>query len=113
MAETEMRAWRAIAEMARWSWRALTLASVLSLTACGPEWLTGGGGRSCALAATDAWRPGCATSHNIAALVDQPMDLRKPRRESSRDASRRAAVIETYRDAHGQTATATGGETRP
>jgi type IV pilus biogenesis protein CpaD/CtpE len=42
-------------------------------------------------------RLGCATAHNIAAMVDRPADLALPRRERPRDAVRREAVLSAYR----------------
>ena len=94
--------------------RALALSGALLLTACGPEWLVGDAGGSCTLAAAEAvWQPGCATRHNLAALVDRPADLRRPRRETPRDASRRDTVIAAYRDGDGQPVTAKTGERQP
>jgi type IV pilus biogenesis protein CpaD/CtpE len=43
-----------------------------------------------------AWL-GCATQHNIAAVVDRPADLDVPRRERPRDAVRREAIISAWR----------------
>jgi pilus assembly protein CpaD len=40
---------------------------------------------------------GCATAANLAAMIEQPGDLLAPREESPRDAARRAAVLEAYR----------------
>lgn len=44
----------------------------------------------------DRWRPGCATQRNIAALADNPADLRTPRSEAPRDSMRRDALISGY-----------------
>ena len=40
---------------------------------------------------------GCATQHNIAAMVADPRDLVAPRREDAADAARRMTVIDKYR----------------
>ncbi len=113
MAGTGVNAGCARRRAANWSGRGLALAAVLSLSACGPEWLAGSGDESCALPATDAWRPGCATLHNLTRLLERPADLRRPRRESPRDAARRDAAIATYRNDSGQSAPAKGEEQRP
>jgi type IV pilus biogenesis protein CpaD/CtpE len=44
-----------------------------------------------------AWL-GCATQHNIAAVVDRPADLAMPRRDRPRDALRREAILAAWRD---------------
>lgn len=44
----------------------------------------------------DAWRPGCATHRNMAAMAADPDDLTRARAESPRDAMRRDAVIAAY-----------------
>ena len=44
----------------------------------------------------DRWRPGCATQRNIAALADNPADLRTPQSEAPRDSMRRDALISGY-----------------
>jgi type IV pilus biogenesis protein CpaD/CtpE len=43
-----------------------------------------------------AWRPGCATRRNIAALAAHSDDLDHPRQEAPRDAMRRDAVFSRY-----------------
>ncbi|MGQ0741216.1 MAG: CpaD family pilus assembly protein [Alphaproteobacteria bacterium] len=40
---------------------------------------------------------GCATQHNIAAMVSDPRDLVAPRREDPADAARRVTVFDKYR----------------
>jgi pilus assembly protein CpaD len=40
---------------------------------------------------------GCATQANLAALVEDPSDLLRPRAEDPRDSNRRATVFEAYR----------------
>ena len=40
---------------------------------------------------------GCATQHNIAAVVDRPADLVIPRKDKPRDAVRREAVLTAWR----------------
>lgn len=40
---------------------------------------------------------GCATQHNIAAMVADPRDLVAPRREDAADAARRMTVFDKYR----------------
>lgn len=40
---------------------------------------------------------GCATQANLAAMIEDPQDLLRPRAEDPRDGARRAAVMEAYR----------------
>lgn len=40
---------------------------------------------------------GCATNANLAALVEDPADLLRPRDETARDSARRDAVMDAYR----------------
>jgi hypothetical protein len=47
-------------------------------------------------AAKEAWRPGCATHRNLAAMAARPDDLFVARPEAPRDAMRRDAVIGNY-----------------
>jgi type IV pilus biogenesis protein CpaD/CtpE len=47
-------------------------------------------------AAKEAWRPGCATHRNLAAMAARPDDLYLARPEAPRDAMRRDAVIGNY-----------------
>jgi len=45
-----------------------------------------------------AWESfGCATQANLAALVEDPADLLRPRAEDARDAGRRDTVMDAYR----------------
>jgi pilus assembly protein CpaD len=41
---------------------------------------------------------GCATQSNIAALVEDPADLERPRDEAPRDSGRRTTVMDAYRE---------------
>jgi pilus assembly protein CpaD len=41
---------------------------------------------------------GCATQANLAALVEDPADLLRPRAEDARDSGRRDTVMDAYRD---------------
>ena len=43
-----------------------------------------------------AWRPGCATHRNMAAIAAAPDDLIRARAEAPRDATRRDAVLAAY-----------------
>jgi len=43
------------------------------------------------------WNHGCATQHNLAAIVADPNDLLRPRAETTLDAARRQTVIGRYR----------------
>ncbi len=44
------------------------------------------------------WRSfGCATQANLAAMIEDPRDLVRPRTEDPRDGQRRAAVMDAYR----------------
>jgi type IV pilus biogenesis protein CpaD/CtpE len=43
------------------------------------------------------WNHGCATQHNLAAIVANPNDLLHPRAEGQSDAARRQTVIARYR----------------
>ena len=43
------------------------------------------------------WNAGCATQHNLAAMVDNPADLVQPRGETAASAARRTVVMEKYR----------------
>lgn len=43
------------------------------------------------------WNLGCATQHNLAAMVDNPADLVQPRSESPAYSPRRSQVLEKYR----------------
>jgi pilus assembly protein CpaD len=47
------------------------------------------------------WNFGCATQHNLAALVDNPADLVQPRGEGSVYAARRTIVLDKYRQGQG------------
>jgi type IV pilus biogenesis protein CpaD/CtpE len=44
-----------------------------------------------------AGRLGCVTDHNIAAMVDRPSDLTRPRKDRPGDALRREAVLSAWR----------------
>lgn len=41
---------------------------------------------------------GCATQANLAAMIEDPRDLLRPRAEDPRDSQRRATVMEAYRE---------------
>ncbi|MBX9747723.1 MAG: CpaD family pilus assembly protein [Hyphomonadaceae bacterium] len=41
---------------------------------------------------------GCATMNNLAALVEDPADLLRPRAEDPRDSGRRGTVLDAYRE---------------
>ena len=43
------------------------------------------------------WNAGCATQHNLAAMVDNPADLVQPRGETAASTARRTVVLEKYR----------------
>lgn len=43
------------------------------------------------------WNHGCATQHNLAAIVADPSDLLRPRAETQSDAARRQVAIGRYR----------------
>lgn len=43
------------------------------------------------------WNLGCATQHNLAAMVDDPVDLVQPRGETPAYAARRSVAIDKYR----------------
>jgi pilus assembly protein CpaD len=43
------------------------------------------------------WNLGCATQHNMAAMVENPEDLVQPRAETPASASRRNVVLDKYR----------------
>lgn len=44
------------------------------------------------------WRSfGCSTQANLAAMIEDPRDLLRPRTEDPRDGARRAAVMQAYR----------------
>lgn len=43
------------------------------------------------------WNHGCATQHNLAAMIVNPEDLVQPRAEERPDATRRQAIIEKWR----------------
>jgi len=60
---------------------------------CG-DWSTNYGDTSANLPAPNF---GCATQHNIAAMVADPRDLASPRREDPADAARRMTVLDKYR----------------
>lgn len=45
----------------------------------------------------DYWNFGCASQANIAAMVDEPTDLVTPRQLGAPDATRRAVVLQAYR----------------
>jgi hypothetical protein len=49
---------------------------------------------------------GCATAHNLAAVVAKPSDLDAPHKEAPRDAVRREAALAAYRAAGGSYETA-------
>lgn len=76
----------------------LTLMSLSLLTGCGRSFpardLADAGGLHCS--SDRQWRPGCATSRNIAAMAENADDLILARRETPRDAMRRDAVIGSY-----------------
>ena len=103
---------------------ALALALLLPLAACGAGTLSqdpfGDAGAGCG-DEHRAWRPGCATRRNIAALAEHPRDLDKPRGEGPRDSMRRDALISGYTGssagaeprAPAQAATASGGRKDP
>lgn len=42
---------------------------------------------------------GCATQHNFASMIANPLDIHEPRKSTSIDAARRARVISDYRNA--------------
>lgn len=45
------------------------------------------------------WRSfGCASQANLAAMIEDPRDLLRPRTEDPRDGARRSAVMEAYRE---------------
>jgi pilus assembly protein CpaD len=54
---------------------------------------------------------GCATVANIAALVEDPADLLRPREEDPRDSGRRDTVMDAYREG-GQTHASRSGDER-
>ncbi len=62
-------------------------------------------------AAKEAWRPGCATHRNLAAMAARPDDLYLARPEAPRDAMRRDAVIGNY--ARSSSAAGSGVTTAP
>jgi pilus assembly protein CpaD len=43
------------------------------------------------------WNLGCATQHNLAAMVENPADIAQPRGETSAYEPRRSVVLEKYR----------------
>jgi pilus assembly protein CpaD len=43
------------------------------------------------------WNAGCATQHNLAAMIDNPADLVQPRGETAASTARRTVVLEKYR----------------
>ncbi len=45
----------------------------------------------------DYWNLGCATQHNLAAMVDNPADLIQPRGDGPAYQARRSAVLDKYR----------------
>jgi pilus assembly protein CpaD len=45
----------------------------------------------------DYWNYGCASQHNLAAMVDNPADLVQPRGETPAYAARRSVAIDNYR----------------
>ena len=103
---------------------ALALIALLPLAACGPGALTPDPFGDAAAGCGDrpgAWRPGCATRRNIAALAEKPGDLDAPRGEAPRDSMRRDALISGYISnnasgetrAHSQPAPAGGGKKEP
>jgi pilus assembly protein CpaD len=53
---------------------------------------------------------GCATQANLAALVEDPADLLRPRAEDPRDSGRRDTVMEAYRDGQPTHAARSGDE---
>ena len=78
---------------------ALALIAPLLLAACGPGALTQDPFGDAAAGCGDrpgAWRPGCATQRNIAALAEKAGDLDTPRGEAPRDSMRRDALISGY-----------------
>ena len=60
-------------------------------------------------------RLGCATEHNIAAMVDRPSDLAVPRKNRPRDSLRRDAVLSAWRanSQHSQGGALAPGGSRP
>jgi hypothetical protein len=103
---------------------ALALISLLPLAACGGGTLAQDPFGDAAAECGDdhgAWRPGCATKRNIAALAEHPGDLDTPRGEGPRDSMRRDALISGYaRSSAGaeprapaQPAPASGGRKEP
>jgi type IV pilus biogenesis protein CpaD/CtpE len=79
------------------AWRGLAAAALgcALLAGCadgpGAAALMDAGEESC------AGRLGCVTDHNIAAMVDRPSDLARPRKDRPRDALRREAVLSAWR----------------
>jgi pilus assembly protein CpaD len=53
---------------------------------------------------------GCATVSNIAAMVEDPADLLRPRDQDPRDGGRRTTVMDAYREGEQTHATRTGDE---
>jgi hypothetical protein len=94
-------------------------AALLSLTACSADMFEsypfGDNSLSCNANSTGwrDWRPGCATERNVAAVAENPKDLRVPRGEGQRDSARRDGVLSSYlkgrmdKSAGGQTASGT------
>jgi pilus assembly protein CpaD len=56
------------------------------------------------------WNFGCASQHNLAAMVDNPHDLVQPRSETPPYTMRRTQVVEKYREGQ-STATQYGNGT--
>jgi len=78
--------------------RAVSLAAAgacMALSACGGGFADDAPASDIA-PACGASRLGCATAHNIAALVDKPADLAAPRKQQPRDSMRRHAVLSAY-----------------
>jgi pilus assembly protein CpaD len=55
------------------------------------------------------WNAGCATQHNLAAMVDNPADLVQPRGETAASAARRTVVMEKYRQGQDPSTQASSG----
>ena len=55
------------------------------------------------------WNAGCATQHNLAAMVDNPADLVQPRGETAASAARRTVVLEKFRQGQDPSTQASSG----
>jgi len=55
------------------------------------------------------WNAGCATQHNLAAMIDNPADLVQPRGETAASTARRTVVLEKYRQGQDPSTQASSG----